>query len=205
VRAAGSLQATVRHTRTGVRRRAATASPASWTIQGRVPGRCLCAGLGQLQPVLGKQLVLHCRSIGEGLFGEHAGTLPKRPPAISASMRRTSSPSGLGDSQRLTATADAPLRHQLRPAGFRAHMMRVARELLPRAAAYDRRNTGRAAADDAGRTTDPGRSPIAQSGSHRHGHIVWTRACGSRPHVVDRMLGGKHNGARRHAVPAARL
>ena len=99
----------------------------------------------------------------------------------------------LGDRLRLTATADfAGYDTSFEPGDF-AHMLKVARELFPRAAAYDRPEYWACL-----RPMTPDGPPImGPSGISNlwlnpgHGHIGWTMACGSSRLVVDRMLGRK--------------
>jgi D-amino-acid dehydrogenase len=99
----------------------------------------------------------------------------------------------LGDRLRLTATADfAGYDTSFAPGDF-AHMLKVARELFPRAAAYDRPEYWACL-----RPMTPDGPPImGPSGianlwlNTGHGHIGWTMACGSSRVVVDRMLGRK--------------
>jgi D-amino-acid dehydrogenase len=97
----------------------------------------------------------------------------------------------LGDRLRLTATADfAGYDTSFAPRDF-VHMLKVARELFPRAAAYDRPEYWACL-----RPMTPDGPPImGPSGianlwlNTGHGHIGWTMACGSSRIVVDRMLG----------------
>jgi len=99
----------------------------------------------------------------------------------------------LGDRLRLTATADfAGYDTSFEPRDF-GHMLKVARELFPRAAAYDRPEYWACL-----RPMTPDGPPImGPSGitnlwlNTGHGHIGWTMACGSSRIVVDRMLGRK--------------
>ncbi|WP_395021139.1 D-amino acid dehydrogenase [Dongia sp.] len=97
----------------------------------------------------------------------------------------------LGDRLRLTATADfAGYDTSFGPGDF-VHMLKVARELFPRAAAFDRPDYWACL-----RPMTPDGPPImGPSGianlwlNTGHGHIGWTMACGSSRLVVDRMLG----------------
>jgi D-amino-acid dehydrogenase len=99
----------------------------------------------------------------------------------------------LGDRLRLTATADfAGYDTEYAPKDF-AHMLRVATELFPGAAAYDRPSYWACL-----RPMTPDGPPIMGESPFRnlwlntgHGHIGWTMACGSSRIVVDRMLGRK--------------
>jgi D-amino-acid dehydrogenase len=99
----------------------------------------------------------------------------------------------LGDRLRMTATADfAGYDTSYVPGDF-VNMLRVARELFPRAAAYDRPEYWACL-----RPMTPDGPPImGPSGianlwlNTGHGHIGWTMACGSSRVVVDRMLGRK--------------
>jgi D-amino-acid dehydrogenase len=99
----------------------------------------------------------------------------------------------LGDRLRLTATADfAGYDTSFEPRDF-VHMLKVARELFPRAAAFDRPEYWACL-----RPMTPDGPPImGPSGianlwlNTGHGHIGWTMACGSSRMVVDRMLGRK--------------
>jgi D-amino-acid dehydrogenase len=101
--------------------------------------------------------------------------------------------SRLGDRLRLTATADfAGYDTEFQPGHF-AHMLRVARELFPHAALYDRPDYWACL-----RPMTPdgppimGESPIANLWLNvGHGHMGWTMACGSSRIVVDRMAGRK--------------
>jgi D-amino-acid dehydrogenase len=93
----------------------------------------------------------------------------------------------------LTATADfAGYDTSFVPSDF-AHMLKVAHELFPRAAAFDRPEYWACL-----RPMTPDGPPImGPSGianlwlNTGHGHIGWTMACGSSRLVVDRMLGRK--------------
>ena len=99
----------------------------------------------------------------------------------------------LGDRLRLTATADfAGYDTSFVPSDF-AHMLKVAHELFPRAAAFDRPEYWACL-----RPMTPDGPPImGPSGianlwlNTGHGHIGWTMACGSSRIVVDRMMGRK--------------
>jgi D-amino-acid dehydrogenase len=99
--------------------------------------------------------------------------------------------SRLGDRLRLTSTADfAGYDTDFQPADF-AHMLRVARELFPKAAQYDRPDYWACL-----RPMTPdgppimGASPLANLWLNvGHGHMGWTMACGSSRILVDRMMG----------------
>ncbi len=99
----------------------------------------------------------------------------------------------LGDRLRVTATADfAGYDTEFEERDF-AHMKRVAMELFPKAAAYDRPNYWACL-----RPMTPDGPPIMGATPLKnfwmntgHGHIGWTMACGSSRIVVDRMLGRK--------------
>ncbi|MDQ7247419.1 D-amino acid dehydrogenase [Dongia sedimenti] len=99
----------------------------------------------------------------------------------------------LGDRLRLTATADfAGYDTSFQPRDF-VHMLNVARELFPRAAAFDRPEYWaclRPMTPDGPPIMGP--SPLVNLWLNTgHGHIGWTMACGSSRIVVDRMLGRK--------------
>lgn len=101
--------------------------------------------------------------------------------------------SRLGDRLRLTATADfAGYDTEFEPANF-AHMLRVARELFPKAALYDRPDYWaclRPMTPDGPPIMGP--SPISNLWLNAgHGHMGWTMACGSSRILVDQMLGRK--------------
>jgi D-amino-acid dehydrogenase len=99
--------------------------------------------------------------------------------------------SRLGDRLRLTATADfAGYDTEFQPANF-SHMLRVAKDMFPNAALYDRPDYWACL-----RPMTPdgppimGESPIANLWLNAgHGHMGWTMACGSSRILVDRMLG----------------
>lgn len=101
--------------------------------------------------------------------------------------------SRLGDRLRLTATADfAGYDTEFEPANF-AHMLRVARELFPKAAMYDRPDYWaclRPMTPDGPPIMGP--SPISNLWLNAgHGHMGWTMACGSSRLLVDQMMGRK--------------
>lgn len=99
--------------------------------------------------------------------------------------------SRLGDRLRLTATADfAGYDTEFVPGNF-AHMLRVARELFPAGALYDRPDYWACL-----RPMTPdgppimGASPLANLWLNAgHGHMGWTMACGSSRILVDQMQG----------------
>jgi len=99
----------------------------------------------------------------------------------------------LGDRLRLTATADfAGYDTEYAPQDF-THMMRVAMELFPRAAAYDRPSYWACL-----RPMTPDGPPIIGASPLKnlwlntgHGHIGWTMACGSSRLLADLMAGRK--------------
>lgn len=101
--------------------------------------------------------------------------------------------SRLGDRLRLTATADfAGYDTEFVPANF-AHMLRVARDMFPNAALYDRPDYWACL-----RPMTPdgppimGTSPVGNLWLNTgHGHMGWTMACGSSRLLVDQMMGRK--------------
>ena len=97
----------------------------------------------------------------------------------------------LGDRLRLTATADFAGYDTSFTAGDFAHMLRVAMELFPRAAAYDRPDYWaclRPMTPDGPPIIGP--SPIKNLWLNTgHGHIGWTMACGSSRMLVDLISG----------------
>ena len=99
----------------------------------------------------------------------------------------------LGDRLRLTATADFAGYDTSFEARDFVHMLKVARELFPRAAAFDRPEYWaclRPMTPDGPPIMGP--SPLTNLWLNTgHGHIGWTMACGSSRIVVDRMLGRK--------------
>lgn len=99
--------------------------------------------------------------------------------------------SRLGDRLRLTATADfAGYDTEFEPKHF-AHMLRVARDMFPNAALYDRPDYWaclRPMTPDGPPIIGP--SPVANLWLNAgHGHMGWTMACGSSRILTDRMLG----------------
>jgi len=101
--------------------------------------------------------------------------------------------SRLGDRLRLTATADfAGYDTEFEPGNF-AHMLRVARDLFPKAALYDRPDYWaclRPMTPDGPPIMGP--SPVSNLWLNAgHGHMGWTMACGSSRLLVDQMLGRK--------------
>ncbi|WP_374656484.1 D-amino acid dehydrogenase [Dongia sp.] len=101
--------------------------------------------------------------------------------------------SRLGDRLRLTATADfAGYDTEFEPGNF-AHMLRVARDLFPKAALYDRPDYWaclRPMTPDGPPIMGP--SPISNLWLNAgHGHMGWTMACGSSRLLVDQMMGRK--------------
>ncbi len=99
--------------------------------------------------------------------------------------------SRLGDRLRLTATADfAGYDTEFEPGNF-AHMLRVARELFPQAALFDRPDYWaclRPMTPDGPPIMGP--SPISNLWLNAgHGHMGWTMACGSSRILVDHMMG----------------
>jgi D-amino-acid dehydrogenase len=99
----------------------------------------------------------------------------------------------LGDRLRLTATADiAGYDTEYAPGDF-APMLRVAKELFPRAVAYDRPEYWACL-----RPMTPDGPPIVGASPLKnlwlntgHGHIGWTMACGSSRLLLDLMAGRK--------------
>jgi D-amino-acid dehydrogenase len=99
----------------------------------------------------------------------------------------------LGDRLRLTATADfAGYDTEFVPANF-AHMLRVARDMFPNAALYDRPDYWACL-----RPMTPdgppimGASPVSNLWLNTgHGHMGWTMACGSSRLLTDQMMGRK--------------
>lgn len=99
----------------------------------------------------------------------------------------------LGDRLRLTATADfAGYDTDFEPKHF-SHMLRVAKDLFPNAAHYDRPDYWaclRPMTPDGPPIMGP--SPISNLWLNAgHGHMGWTMACGSSRILVDQMLGRK--------------
>jgi D-amino-acid dehydrogenase len=165
------------------------------TDQGRVQGDAYVLALGSYSPLLTK-------SIGVKMpiypVKGYSVTLPitdpdAAPAHFGVDEANLVAFARLGDRLRLTATADfAGYDTSFAPGDF-THMMRVARELFPRAAAYDRPEYWaclRPMTPDGPPIMGP--SPLSNLWLNTgHGHIGWTMACGSSRVVVDRMLGRK--------------
>jgi D-amino-acid dehydrogenase len=165
------------------------------TDQGRVQGDAYVLALGSYSPLLTRPIGLKMPIYPvKGYSVTLPITDPEAAPAhFGVDEANLVAFARLGDRLRLTATADfAGYDTSFAPGDF-THMMRVARELFPRAAAYDRPEYWaclRPMTPDGPPIMGP--SPLSNLWLNTgHGHIGWTMACGSSRVVVDRMLGRK--------------
>jgi D-amino-acid dehydrogenase len=165
------------------------------TDHGRFQGDAYVLALGSYSPLLTKPLgfkmpIYPVKGYSVTLPIAEAETAPRHFGVDEANLVAFAR---LGDRLRLTATADfAGYDTSFEPHDF-VHMLRVARELFPYAAAYDRPEYWaclRPMTPDGPPIMGP--SPLSNLWLNTgHGHIGWTMACGSSRIVVDRMLGRK--------------
>lgn len=165
------------------------------TDKGSVTGDQYVLALGSYSPLLS-------RGIGFNLpifpVKGYSVTLPVADPAEAPTIGGVHEDhlvafSRLGDRLRLTATADfAGYDTEFVPANF-AHMLRVARDMFPNAALYDRPDYWACL-----RPMTPdgppimGVSPVGNLWLNTgHGHMGWTMACGSSRLLTDQMMGRK--------------
>ena len=165
------------------------------TDKGSVTGDQYVLALGSYSPLLS-------RMIGFNLpifpVKGYSVTLPVADPAEAPTIGGVHEDhlvafSRLGDRLRLTATADfAGYDTEFVPANF-AHMLRVARDMFPNAALYDRPDYWACL-----RPMTPdgppimGASPVSNLWLNTgHGHMGWTMACGSSRLLTDQMMGRK--------------
>lgn len=165
------------------------------TDKGQVKGDQYVMALGSYAPLLS-------RTVGFNLpifpVKGYSVTLPIADPAEAPTIGGVHEEhlvafSRLGDRLRLTATADfAGYDTEFEPSNF-GHMLRVARELFPKAALYDRPDYWaclRPMTPDGPPIMGP--SPVSNLWLNAgHGHMGWTMACGSSRILVDQMLGRK--------------
>lgn len=165
------------------------------TGQGRVQGDAYVLALGSYSPLLGKRLGI---KLPVYPVKGYSLTLPITDPAAAPAHfgvdeKNLVAFARLGDRLRVTATADFAGYDTNFAEGDFAHMRRVAMELFPGAAAYDRPDYWaclRPMTPDGPPILGP--SPLKNLWMNTgHGHIGWTMACGSSRIVVDRMLGRK--------------
>jgi len=165
------------------------------TDQGRVQGDAYVLALGSYSPLLSKRVGI---KLPVYPVKGYSLTLPITDPEAAPSHfgvdeKNLVAFARLGDRLRVTATADfAGYDTNFEERDF-MHMRRVAMELFPNAAAYDRPDYWACL-----RPMTPDGPPILGASPLKnlwmntgHGHIGWTMACGSSRIVVDRMLGRK--------------
>nr|WP_298681899.1 D-amino acid dehydrogenase [uncultured Dongia sp.] len=165
------------------------------TDKGQVTGDQYVMALGSYAPLLSRQIGFNLPIFP---VKGYSLTLPVADPAEAPTIGGVHEEhlvafSRLGDRIRLTATADfTGYDTEFQPANF-AHMLRVARELFPKAALYDRPDYWsclRPMTPDGPPIMGP--SPVANLWLNAgHGHMGWTMACGSSRLLVDQMLGRK--------------
>jgi D-amino-acid dehydrogenase len=165
------------------------------TDKGHINGDQFVMALGSYAPLLS-------RKIGFNLpifpVKGYSVTLPIADPAAAPTIGGVHEEhlvafSRLGDRLRLTATADfAGYDTEFEPKHF-SHMLRVARELFPNGALYDRPDYWsclRPMTPDGPPIMGP--SPVANLWLNAgHGHMGWTMACGSSRILIDQMMGRK--------------
>jgi D-amino-acid dehydrogenase len=165
------------------------------TDQGRMQGDAYVLALGSYSPLLSKRIDV---KLPVYPVKGYSLTLPIADPAsapahFGVDEKNLVAFARLGDRLRVTATADfAGYDTNFEERDF-SHMRRVAMELFPNAAAYDRPNYWACL-----RPMTPDGPPILGASPLKnlwmntgHGHIGWTMACGSSRIVVDRMMGRK--------------
>jgi D-amino-acid dehydrogenase len=163
------------------------------TDQGRIEGDAYVLSLGSYSPILSKTVGVKLPifpvkgySITFPIADPEAA--PRRGGVDEANLVAFAR---LGDRMRLTATADfAGYDTEYQPRDF-THMLKVAREIFPRAAAYDRPEYWACL-----RPMTPDGPPIIDRTHLKnlwlntgHGHIGWTMACGSSRVLADMMAG----------------
>lgn len=163
------------------------------TDRGHIEGDCFVLALGSYAPLLSRQVGFNLPIFP---VKGYSVTLPVASPADAPVIGGVHEDhlvafSRLGDRLRLTATADfAGYDTGFQPGNF-AHMLRVARELFPKAAQFDRPEYWACL-----RPMTPDGPPIMGESPLRnlwlnvgHGHMGWTMACGSSRILTDRMMG----------------